>query len=266
MSDNLKATTLDSKVWKERKRVRTPMTAWLAYFLVATLVFTGVGFSKFTVTDNAVETGRVAAFDVDFISRASASPQYVPATDDALAHFRYTLKNQPTGAAEPSAAYVAYPFSIANNSEVDVANSMKVIMPENFPYTPQDYQDTTPPSPTYTTLLDRFVNVGIAELSGLSANPTDAEITQALAKFDNYKRADYADPGKVTLATCNMEQPGFTYGVDSVIFSFGTPSAIDAGATKHYALLIFTYGDEDKAFGNLWLNGMEMAISTSQVD
>ncbi len=266
MSDNLKTTTLDSKVWKERKRVRTPMTAWLTYFLVATLVFTGVGFSKFTVTDNSTDAARVAKFDVAFTPRPEASPQYTPASSATAAHFRYTIKNQMTGAAEPSAAYVAYPFSIVNNSEVDITNGLRVIMPENFPYTPQEYSDDIPPAPTDMVLLDRFINVGLVELSGLSDNATDGEIRQAMAAFENYKRADYADPNKVTLAVCNMDQPGFNYGVDSAIFSVNMPKPIDAGKTKHYALLFFTYGDEDKAFGNLWLNEMQVAVSASQVD
>lgn len=50
-----------------KKKVRLPLSAYLMYLLVATLLFTGVSFSKFATTSSGEDDARVAVMAMDAV-------------------------------------------------------------------------------------------------------------------------------------------------------------------------------------------------------
>jgi len=60
-----------------KKRVKLPMFVYVAYFLVATLVFTGVTFSGYITVTAAEDTARVARFE---ISESGLQEHYITAS------------------------------------------------------------------------------------------------------------------------------------------------------------------------------------------
>lgn len=77
--------------YEKRKKMRLPLSAYLTYLLVATLLFTGVSFSKFAATTSENETAEVAVMAMD--------TSYVIAEDLSIApgetvEFTVTLTNK----------------------------------------------------------------------------------------------------------------------------------------------------------------------------
>ena len=50
--------------YEKKNKMRLPISAYLTYLLVATLLFTGVNFSKFATTSSGEDSARVAKFAV----------------------------------------------------------------------------------------------------------------------------------------------------------------------------------------------------------
>ena len=51
--------------YMKRKKMRLPLSAYLTYLLVATLMFTGVSFSRFATTASGEDSARVAVMAMD---------------------------------------------------------------------------------------------------------------------------------------------------------------------------------------------------------
>lgn len=91
-----------------------PLSVWLAYLLVCTLLLTGVSFARYTVTNSGDDTARAAAGQV---------------TVDWADNTNITLAASSTDGAEAS-----YTFSVSNNgSEVAIQYDVVVTMQEPLP-------------------------------------------------------------------------------------------------------------------------------------
>lgn len=51
--------------YEKKNKMRLPLSAYLTYLLVATLLFTGVSFSKFATTSSGEDSARIAVMAID---------------------------------------------------------------------------------------------------------------------------------------------------------------------------------------------------------
>lgn len=100
------------KKTEKKKAVRLPLSAYLSYLLVATLLFTGVSFSKFATSSSGWDSARVAQFSV---TTAVADGQ------------KQELDLDLSTAAETKSDH--YTFTVKNDSEVRVAYTVTVTLP-----------------------------------------------------------------------------------------------------------------------------------------
>lgn len=96
---------------KGSKILRLPLHTYLSYLLLATFVFTGVSFSKYSTAAVARDSGRVAAFSVGIQGEKE---------DVSL-----VLNKEKTSA--------TYSFTVTSNSEVRVYDRVTVKLPQALP-------------------------------------------------------------------------------------------------------------------------------------
>lgn len=99
-----------------KNKLRLPLRAYLSYILLATLLFTGVSFSKFATTSSGQDSARVAvmASDTSFVlNDINLAP------GDAYVDIPVTLTNQKDGrVCEVEQQYTMYVENITNNMEL----------------------------------------------------------------------------------------------------------------------------------------------------
>ena len=106
------------KLWNKngerRAKKRLPLLAYLAYLMVATMVFTGVTFSGYISTTTGTDTATVAKFSIS-----------KEVTSDTLIDLDLSAA---TGNKTDS-----YTFTVTSNSEVRAAYTVTVTLPKTLP-------------------------------------------------------------------------------------------------------------------------------------
>ena len=153
-----------------KKAARLPLSAYLSYLLVATMVFTGVSFSKFATTASGSDSARVARFSV---SAAPASGQAQALSLDL---------NSATGITSDH-----YAFTVASDSEVMVAYTVTV--------------DLKTQLPTGVTMTLTLADTGSVEMTKVSDTVYTYSSELVFQDSHNYTLTFTGDPETVTAAT-----------------------------------------------------------------
>lgn len=114
-----------AKICKNKeKKFHLPLTAWLSYLLVISLIFSGISLAKFTATSSEADSVRIATFRVS-------------ATENAQQHNQLVL-NSAEGTSDK------YEFKVQNDSEVAVKYTVIIKnLPADVNITLNDSQTVT---------------------------------------------------------------------------------------------------------------------------
>lgn len=77
--------------YEKKNKMRLPLSAYLTYLLVATLLFTGVSFSKFATTSSGEDSARVAVMAMD---TSYVIAEELPIAPGETVEFTVTLTNK----------------------------------------------------------------------------------------------------------------------------------------------------------------------------
>lgn len=102
---------------EKKKAARLPLSAYLSYLLVATLMFTGVSFSKFATTASGSDSARVAYVVVAASGEEKSQKNVVDAAKDIPYEYCVKVSNIKDGKV----------------SEVALAYTIYVDLPDGFP-------------------------------------------------------------------------------------------------------------------------------------
>lgn len=99
--------------YEKKNQMRLPLSAYLIYLLVATLLFTGVSFSKFATTTSGEDSARVAVMAMD---TTYSLGEYLYGTPGETKNFTITLTNKEgTKICEVAQKYTMSVESLTNN-------------------------------------------------------------------------------------------------------------------------------------------------------
>ena len=99
--------------YEKKKKMRLPLSAYLTYLLVATLLFTGVSFSKFATTSSGEDSARVAVMAMD---TSYVIAEELPIAPGETVDFTVTLTNKEDNRiCEVTQNYSMYVENLTNN-------------------------------------------------------------------------------------------------------------------------------------------------------
>jgi len=100
-------------------RLRLPLSAWLSYLLIATLLFTGVSFSRFAATASVSDSVTVAGFGISGAEVTTADTITIDKPNNRLtADYQFQVKNV---------------GSNGKVSDVALSYTIKLVLPKALP-------------------------------------------------------------------------------------------------------------------------------------
>lgn len=105
---------------KIKKKARLPLSAYVTYLLIVTMIFTGVSFSKYATTASSESSARVAGFNVSVTEKS----EVLAKNEESNNVLELKLEDSLNSSCE---------FTVTSESEVATEDIVKITLPEQLP-------------------------------------------------------------------------------------------------------------------------------------
>lgn len=123
--------------YAKKQKVRLPISAYLSYLLIATLLLTGVSFSKYATTGSADDSARVALVMLDGRGTSETTLSLGDGTESAIYEFYITNESAGTISEVP----LSYTISVVMPNGQELPDGIGVMLLYDGTHDPESFEN-----------------------------------------------------------------------------------------------------------------------------